>query len=135
MSSGLQAHACARDTAWHRDAEMCRKNLSAWDKTNAARVGRSLEMAIAAKVEDHAEHVRWWDETVRGAGGDALSPSWDNGISAADALRETGIGKRASRQSHHGGSDHPPFFPARKAFAPPPRPRPEPAPGAPLGSP
>ena len=64
-----------------------------------------LEEAVAAKVEDQREHVRWWDETVQDAHRPNNCPLDATVISATDAVRETGIGKRVVSRWRKGLQD------------------------------
>lgn len=53
----------------------------------------ALEVAIDAKIAEQVKFVAWWESNVRRPGGDqkSLSETADNGLSAIDATRFTGI--------------------------------------------
>jgi phage N-6-adenine-methyltransferase len=54
----------------------------------------TLEIAIAAKIEDQAEFVRWWRATVRGDGRPGNGPRSATVLSCEDAEKLTGITKQ-----------------------------------------
>jgi len=69
----------------------------------------ALEKAVAIKIEDQREHVAWWDETVRPAGGDRKSadqvPKDAHLISYEEAEAETSIDHRVVSRWRKGLSD------------------------------
>jgi len=70
-----------REGPRHVEIEAAKARLEAAKRQMSPKIATN----VAPASQDNDRAARWWDETVRDAGGDPLSHSWDNGISADDA--------------------------------------------------